>query len=87
MVVGALRSPVTWLTHFSRVGNDGNQGKESGVSKEKLHDTHIHTNWITQKIKLKAESGQMKGRYTLVAHAGFEPATFALLARRSNQLS
>jgi hypothetical protein len=28
-------------TFNSRVGNDGNQGKESEVSKEKLHDTHI----------------------------------------------
>jgi hypothetical protein len=37
-------------TFNSRVGNDGNQGKESGVSEEKLHDTH--TNWITQKIRL-----------------------------------
>ena len=28
-----------------------------------------------------------KIKQNLLAHAGFEPATFALLARRSNQLS
>ncbi len=59
-------------TFNSRVGNDGNQGKESEVKKTFTIYTY------------KLDNSKDKN---FVAHAGFEPATFALLARRSNQLS
>ena len=35
----------------------------------------------------KPKNGKLLDKSLLMAHAGFEPATFALLARRSNQLS
>ena len=37
--------------------------------------------------KMEMEHGREKEWQKKVAHAGLEPATFALLARRSNQLS
>ena len=43
--------------------------------------------WFVKKWENFFKNGKLLDKSLLMAHAGFELATFALLARRSNQLS